>query len=667
MKKRKIKVFIATPSDLTEEREAFRNILELLNEGFGDGANIEFEALGWENEYASTGRRVQSLFNKMIDECDVFILAMHTRWGQTASDAAPYSSYTEEEFYRAYDRFREQSKPEIFVFFKQIERALEAHPDEQLQKVLDFRKKLEESGVDFYKAFKDVQQFKTLIGRHLRAYVKGDLTSLKQGLHPIILPLDVVKEIEAQKKEVQLEVQNASMEKDQALLQLELRDLKMAEFAAALSFEGKIEYARQMFSIVSLESKNLKILNLSFLFYQRTGDLDAADAVLQKWDDLLVDNKNTIEGAAVTGNKGIILLNRGKTDEAQKCFQHALSIYETEIFLPGLAQQFGNLGVVNQIQSKYKLSERFFFKALDIHKSLNQQRFIGADYLNLGDVYSELGQLDMADKMYLKAEKVFKEINSQEGIAKVKSNHGHVYKIKGEYLKAIAMYEEAAIINSQLGSIQGEAIQYSSLANIYRKMRDFKKSKFYFTKAIEINEKFGFIETLASNYGNLSLLNKDMGLIDEAEELALLALTLHREVNSQSGVAAQYSNLAVLSEKREEINKAMEFHHMSMEINSLIGHRQNLAVNYGNLAGLHLKKNELVIAEEFYKKSIDLALSVGDKENLGNQYSNLGDLYLLTEDIDNAIKMFTSSKQAFFELNSSKFETVDKKLKFLTS
>jgi hypothetical protein len=63
MKKRKIKVFIATPSDLTEEREAFRNILELLNEGFGDGANIEFEALGWENEYASTGRRVQSLFN----------------------------------------------------------------------------------------------------------------------------------------------------------------------------------------------------------------------------------------------------------------------------------------------------------------------------------------------------------------------------------------------------------------------------------------------------------------------------------------------------------------------------------------------------------------------------------------------------------------------------
>ena len=45
--KRKIRVFIASPSDLAKERLEFRNTITELNKGFGDGADVEFEALGW--------------------------------------------------------------------------------------------------------------------------------------------------------------------------------------------------------------------------------------------------------------------------------------------------------------------------------------------------------------------------------------------------------------------------------------------------------------------------------------------------------------------------------------------------------------------------------------------------------------------------------------------
>ncbi|PCJ46187.1 MAG: hypothetical protein COA74_14130 [Gammaproteobacteria bacterium] len=102
--KRRISVFIASPGDLSKERELFRKTSELLNLGFGDGANIEFEPLGWEGTLASTGRRNQGVINDEIDKCDVFVLAMHRRWGQEAPDSAPYSSYTEEEFHRALER-----------------------------------------------------------------------------------------------------------------------------------------------------------------------------------------------------------------------------------------------------------------------------------------------------------------------------------------------------------------------------------------------------------------------------------------------------------------------------------------------------------------------------------------------------------------------------------
>ena len=104
---RTIRVFITSPDDLAVERAAFKQVLEELNASFGDALDNKFKPLGWEDTLASTGRRSQGVINREIDRCDVFILAMHRRWGQAAPDAQPYSSYTEEEFHRAFVRWQE--------------------------------------------------------------------------------------------------------------------------------------------------------------------------------------------------------------------------------------------------------------------------------------------------------------------------------------------------------------------------------------------------------------------------------------------------------------------------------------------------------------------------------------------------------------------------------
>src|SRR5690348_11862225 len=103
--RRSIKVFIASPGDLPIERRAFKEVVDELNRGFGDGAGVTFAPLGWEDALSAVGRRSQSVINQEVDICDVFVLAMWRRWGQEAPDAAPFSSYTEEEFYRALGRF----------------------------------------------------------------------------------------------------------------------------------------------------------------------------------------------------------------------------------------------------------------------------------------------------------------------------------------------------------------------------------------------------------------------------------------------------------------------------------------------------------------------------------------------------------------------------------
>src|SRR5262245_14342675 len=115
MQKHTIRVFIASPSDLALERQAAREQILSLNLGFGDGAGVEFLLLGWEDVLATTGRRPQSVINEYVDACDIFILALGRRWGQPALDSQ-YSSYTEEEFHRALNRFQESGHPRIFIF-----------------------------------------------------------------------------------------------------------------------------------------------------------------------------------------------------------------------------------------------------------------------------------------------------------------------------------------------------------------------------------------------------------------------------------------------------------------------------------------------------------------------------------------------------------------------
>jgi len=148
--KRHIATFIASPADLAAERKAFWETIDKLNEGFGDGAGVKFEALGWEDTLSTVGRRSQGVINRDIDRCDVFILVLNRRWGQAAPDSE-YSSYTEEEFHRAFTRFQSQGAPEIFIFFKRVDPASEADPGPQLEKVMQFRRSLEETREVLYR------------------------------------------------------------------------------------------------------------------------------------------------------------------------------------------------------------------------------------------------------------------------------------------------------------------------------------------------------------------------------------------------------------------------------------------------------------------------------------------------------------------------------------
>lgn len=167
MERKILSVFVASPSDLSDERKALRDVVERLNKIYGRRTGWQIELWGWEDTLASFSRP-QALINKDVENCDLFIGMMWKRWGTSSGE---YSSGFEEEFTIARNRRLSGDRPEIWMLFKRVDEELHEDPGEQLKKTLDFKKKLVESKELLFKEFENLDHFTSLVFDDLSAYV----------------------------------------------------------------------------------------------------------------------------------------------------------------------------------------------------------------------------------------------------------------------------------------------------------------------------------------------------------------------------------------------------------------------------------------------------------------------------------------------------------------
>ncbi len=111
-----LRVFLASPGDLTDERSALRALEASLNMLFA-GADLRLRVTGWEDLPPGFGRP-QGLINPMVDECDVFIGMLRRKWG---TDTGEHETGFIEEFERAVARRRAGGyEPGISLYFAQM-------------------------------------------------------------------------------------------------------------------------------------------------------------------------------------------------------------------------------------------------------------------------------------------------------------------------------------------------------------------------------------------------------------------------------------------------------------------------------------------------------------------------------------------------------------------
>ena len=152
-----ISVFLASPGDMSDERTAAVDIVERVNRQLGRHLGLRLELYGWEFEAPGHGR-AQARINQSLAEARLFVGMLWRRWGTASGDG--HTSGFEEEWELTCQRAKGGEDIEVWLFFKDVdpEQKLDAGPE--LQKVLDFRAKVENDHQALYHTFADTQAWR---------------------------------------------------------------------------------------------------------------------------------------------------------------------------------------------------------------------------------------------------------------------------------------------------------------------------------------------------------------------------------------------------------------------------------------------------------------------------------------------------------------------------
>jgi hypothetical protein len=172
MPNKSIKIFLASSSELKEDREQFRIFISVENDRLHT-QGIYLELVQWEYFMdAISDTRLQNEYNTALKNCDIAVCLFFTKVGK----------YTAEEFDTAYQTFKVIGKPKIWTYFKDGPVNTGIITDTLLT-LLNFKKKLSDLG-HFYTIYTGID--------NLKYHFKTQLDK--------ILP-DVISEVSAEKEE----------------------------------------------------------------------------------------------------------------------------------------------------------------------------------------------------------------------------------------------------------------------------------------------------------------------------------------------------------------------------------------------------------------------------------------------------------------------------------
>lgn len=438
-------IFLASPSGLESERELVGDIVDKFNRSHAIPAGVAFIARGWEEVAPGIGRP-QSQINELLKPCDFLIVLLADHWGSSPG-GGKYGSGTEEEFMKAIAlrASEDANMRDIHVFFRSIPPDRLSDPGPELDRVLAFKQKLQDSKQILYTTFDSSDS--------LRLKVEGSLRKWVQPLDPrsaVVITLNDPDPMPA-------------IPTDEIL-----------DNALALAEQGSLVRAEVLFARASEANDPRAVIEFA-KFTRRQGRLDDAKKLNLNVVSIL-EHRGTpsAEESAylvdALANIGVIDRKKGDLNHSVQALREAIRVAEdSPTPLPQqLAYALDNLGHSFSQLNRYEDARAAFQKSneiRDVEGGTIEERNISR--MNLGWLELRIGSPTTALSFFEDAEAVARAGSGALSLASALTGRAKALMNMGQAKEALEPLTEALEINRTAGASDGISIVSGLLARSY--------------------------------------------------------------------------------------------------------------------------------------------------------------------------------------------------------
>lgn len=545
-----IQIFVASPGGLKRERQAFHSIVERLNSEEARASGVSVIPAGWEYTSAGVGRP-QELINAEVRESDYLIVILWNKWGRPPGGENGYTSGTEEEFNVGLECMNDAAAPmrNILVMFKGVPDEQLSDPGPELQKVLDFKARLEEERQLLYNTFDTDEEFDDLVRTHLSAWLRewrGDQPPAKAVIPP--------------RPDADADTHPSEHDEGESLL----------ERAVLAAGRGRLTQAQQLFAQATSGPYDREALTAYVRFSRQSGRLGLAEQLGHR---LLLeardsgDIKGEIEGLSTLGLisrlEGHRVASVKYWDQALVAVSELISATENDPEANAEAHSTRAFLLDNRALTYRRMAGRMG-KAMDDLVAALEERSHGDDEVgrahtlrNLGVLQMQVGHLRDAEQSLRNALDIFEGQNTR-GTAATLSALGDVLEIMQRDSEAVGAVETALALNTDLTNRHGSSMNFAQLSRLFIKAGQLERAMDYAERCMRINESVGSREGIAVGLHSMAKVLLAEHRDSEARSTLEDALEIFKDLDQTAGIASALIDLAVLDVRAGERSAALE-------------------------------------------------------------------------------------------------------------
>jgi tetratricopeptide (TPR) repeat protein len=359
-----LRIFLASPGDLEDEREVVRVCVEEHNARRRDETNVTYEVVAWER-VRGTARRPQEAINELIAESHFLIALFKGSWGSEPGSPWGYTSGTEEELFMGLLELGEAERPmrDVWVAFLD-----HPSPSEQIVKLRD---QMSHRHSIMYESVTDIRDLKTKLTERLETWEA--LAVFKVVQHVELLP--------SSGKDV---LRSAN---------LRLRGEKLVDLGQAEAGGSALKEAAVLGGPVE---------HLAYSrFLARHGDFDEAYASTQRAIDFFTDGTSPLHSppaAEAFAAQAGVLRRQGRNVDAIGRLEQALTLLnEPDAYSQKVrARILDELGLARQKTGDTVGARRDFEAALTFRRDSHQNLDVCQSLINLARLEVNVGDLEEA-------------------------------------------------------------------------------------------------------------------------------------------------------------------------------------------------------------------------------------------------------------------------------